>query len=63
MFRTGLRLQLQDSSVNLENDKACMGWRSHYGFYALVDYVIAPSHLERSFGYVQDDKRWSRVCA
>jgi hypothetical protein len=39
-----------------ENDKPIMGLRSHYCFFALVDYVIAPSHYERSFGYAQDDK-------
>jgi hypothetical protein len=27
----------------------------------LVDYVIASSHYERSFGYAQDDKVWRGI--
>jgi hypothetical protein len=47
--------------VALKNDKFLWADVPAITILVFVDYVIAPSHLERSFGYAQDDKVGWRV--
>jgi hypothetical protein len=45
-----------------ENDKFLWGFVPTITILAWVDYVIAPSHYERSFGYAQDDTALGAAC-
>jgi hypothetical protein len=61
LFRSSLHLQERDSSLHSR-------MTSFYGLtlplllLAWSDYVSAPSHYERSFGYAQDDTARGAAC-